>query len=202
MHPRSFYIINGLTFYRLIAAPFLLLFLLNGQTELFKWLLPISFLTDAIDGFLARKYHIASSFGAKLDSIADDLTVGVATIGIIITDPTFIRQHGEFILLLLGLFIVENILAYLRYRRFTSFHTYLAKAAAIFQGGFFILFFFTGPIDFLFYLAVAFTMADLVEEIILVLILPNWQTNVHGLPWVWNRSKKGKRNSSGAFSRN
>ncbi|HYC38924.1 MAG TPA: CDP-alcohol phosphatidyltransferase family protein [Chitinophagaceae bacterium] len=188
MHPRSYYIINGITFYRLLAAPFLLVLVAKGEIELFRWLLVLSFLTDAIDGFLARKYKIASVLGAKLDSIADDLTVGVATIGIIIVDPNFIRQHAELILMLLGLFVIENVAAFIRYRRFTSFHTYLAKIAAVAQAAFLILFFFTGPVDFLFYLAVIITAADLVEEIILVMVLPQWQSNVHGLPWILKKS--------------
>ena len=193
MHPRSYYIINAITFYRLIAAPFLLLLLLKGQVGIFKWLLAFSFFTDAIDGFLARKYKIASVLGAKLDSIADDLTVGVATVGLFIVNPAFIKQHTGLLFLLLGLFIIENILAYIRYRRFTSFHTYLAKTAAVFQGLFLILFYFTGPIEFLFYFAIAFTMADLLEEIVLVLVLPRWQSNVQGLPWVLSKKTKSKK---------
>jgi phosphatidylglycerophosphate synthase len=190
MHPRSYYIINAITFYRLIAAPFLLFLLLNGQVGLFKWLLAFSFFTDAIDGFLARKYKITSILGARLDSIADDLTVGVATVGLFVVEPAFIKQYTGLLFLLLGLFIIENILAYIRYRRFTSFHTYLAKTAALFQGLFLILFYFTGPIEFLFFFAIAFTMADLLEEIVLVLILPHWQNNVHGLPWVLSKKSK------------
>ena len=37
-------------------------------------------LTDILDGFLARKLHLESTFGAKLDSIADFVFVGCLTI--------------------------------------------------------------------------------------------------------------------------
>ena len=191
-HPLSYYIINGITLYRLVSAPVLLFILLEGPFELFKWLLVFSFFTDAIDGFLARKYKIASAFGAKLDSLADDLTIAVATIALFVTEPAFIKQHLEWLLLLLVLFIIEYTLALIRYRRFTSFHTYLAKAAAIFQAVFFITLLFTGPVPFLFFLAVAVTMADLIEEIILVCMLPKWQANVHGLPWVLKKTRRNK----------
>ena len=70
---RTYYIVNGITLYRMIAAFLLILLIVNHQPEIFKWLPAISFLTDAVDGCLARRYKVVSVLGAKLDSIADDL---------------------------------------------------------------------------------------------------------------------------------
>jgi phosphatidylglycerophosphate synthase len=81
MKKNSYYIINGITLYRLIAAPFLLILAFLKETDVFKWLLAVSFFTDAIDGYLARKYKVVSVMGAKLDSWGDDLTVIAATVG-------------------------------------------------------------------------------------------------------------------------
>jgi cardiolipin synthase len=75
MHKRSYYMVNGITLYRLMAAPLLVLLVINNRFDLFKWLLAISFFTDALDGYLARRYHVISIAGSKLDSIADDLTI-------------------------------------------------------------------------------------------------------------------------------
>jgi len=181
----AYYIINGITLYRLIAAPFLLVLILNREIEIFRWLIAFSFLTDAIDGFLARHYKIASILGAKLDSIADDLTILVAITGLIILKPEFVWQQLNVILVVFGLFVIQNIFAIMRYKKITSFHTYLAKMAAVFQGIFFISFFFTSqPVYPLFYAAVIITMLDLIEEIILVWVLPDWKTNVKGLFWI------------------
>ena len=58
MKKQSYYIINGITLYRVIAAPFLLYLVVTRQEDIFKWLLAFSFFTDAIDGFLARKYKV------------------------------------------------------------------------------------------------------------------------------------------------
>ncbi|MGZ4042660.1 MAG: CDP-alcohol phosphatidyltransferase family protein, partial [Bacteroidia bacterium] len=63
--------------------------------------------------------------------------------------------------------------------------TYLAKAAAIFQGIFFILLFLIDqPVYALFYIAWVITILDLLEEIILVFMLPKWQSDVKGIYWV------------------
>jgi len=181
----SYYVINGITLYRVIAAPFLLILLFNRQYALFKWLIAISFFTDLIDGYLARKYKVTSIFGTRLDSIGDDLTIVVALIGLFVMRPAFIKQEAVIFILLFVLFIVQTAYAVIRYGKITSFHTYLAKIAAILQGVFLLLFFFSDkPSFFLFYAAAIVTILELSEEIILVYILPNWKANIKGLFWV------------------
>lgn len=185
MYKRSYYIINAITLYRLMVAPLLAFLALNDQLNPFRWLLAASFLTDTIDGYLSRRYNVSSIFGARLDSIADDLTIAAAVVGLMAFKPGFIRQEIVLIGILLGLFILQNILALIRYRRMTSFHTYLAKTAAISQGIFLLLLFFLPELPYkIFYIAAALTILDLIEEIILVFIMPRWQANVKGLYWV------------------
>lgn len=185
MQKSSYYIINGITLYRLLAAPFLLFLIVTNQPDLFKWLLAISFFTDAIDGFLARRYKVVSVMGAKLDSIGDDFTVIAGIIGLFVFKRDFINQEFVWLLLLLVLFIIQVISAFVHYGAITSFHTYLAKLAAISQGVFLIpAFFVPEPIRILFYIAIAITALDLLEEIVLTFLLPEWKANVKGIYWV------------------
>lgn len=185
MHRRSYYIINGITIYRLAASLLLLYLVLLKREDIFKWILGLSFFTDAIDGFLARKYKVVSVVGARIDSIADDLTVLMAVIGVVVLKPEFIRQELNLIIVLLVLYLLQTIMALTRYGKISSFHTYLAKIAALFQGMFFVLLFFLPQWPMLlFYVASAMTILDLVEEIILVLLLPEWKTDVKGLYWI------------------
>ena len=189
-HKLSYYTINGITIYRIVAAPFLLLLLFYEQYGIFKWLLAFSFFTDLIDGFLARKYRVTSILGTKLDSIGDDLTIVAAIAGLIVIKPLFLKQQLVIIVLLLVLHLTQIIYSFIRYGKITSFHTYLAKTAAILQGVFLILFFFMPqPILFLFYAAALVTGLELIEEIILVSLLPIWEANVKGLYWVLRRKK-------------
>jgi CDP-diacylglycerol--glycerol-3-phosphate 3-phosphatidyltransferase len=187
---RSYYFINALTVYRMMAAPVLLLFIIYHQLEIFKWLLSISFFTDAIDGYLARNYKATSKFGSILDSIADDLTIAVAIIGIIVFKPGFLENEIIFVSILLSLYILQIALSLIRYGKISGFHTYTAKIAAILQGIFLLLIFFLpGPVYPLFYITSFITIIDLLEEIILVLILPQWRDNVKGLYWVIKKQK-------------
>jgi cardiolipin synthase len=190
MNTRAHHIVNGITLYRIVTAPVLLFLLWRHELHWFKWLLAASFFTDAIDGFIARKYKVTSKAGARLDSLGDDLTVLVAIIGMVVLKKEFVRQEIVLILILGGLFIIQTVLALVRYGKQSSFHTLLAKAAAILQGIFLLLLFFLPqPLSILFYIMAAVTALDLVEEIILVLLLPRWQANVRGLYWVITKSR-------------
>lgn len=188
MRKPGYYIINGITMYRLLVAPVLVFLIFNNNINLFKWMLAISFFTDLIDGVLARKFRITSVFGSKLDSLADDLTIVAAIIGVFVFKPQFINDNRAIFIILFTLFLFQTVFALIKYRKISSFHTYLAKVAAILQGTFLVLmFFFHEPLYFLFYAAAIVTALDLIEEIILVIIIPKWEANVKGLYWVYKR---------------
>lgn len=193
MQKLSYKIINSITIYRIVAAPILAYLALAKNQDIFKWALAISFFTDLIDGYLARRFKVTSILGSKLDSIGDDLTIVAAIIGAFVFKFQFIKEELVIAAVLLGLLFFQHIFSLIRYKKITSFHTYLAKTAAIFQGSFFILLFFLKePIYLLFYFASIITFLDLIEEIILIFILPKWETNVKGIYWVLKR----KNNSS------
>ena len=190
-HKQVWYVINGITFYRIIAAPFLLVLLFAKQYEVFKWLLGLSFFTDLIDGYLARKFKVTSILGTKLDSIGDDLTVLAGLIALFVLKLEFIKQHIIIFIILLVLFVVQITYGFIRYKKMTNFHTYLAKTAALLQGVFLILVLFTEePSLILFYVAAIVTMLELTEEIILIRLLPKWQANVKGIYWVLKKTNK------------
>jgi cardiolipin synthase len=190
MYKRSHYIVNGITMYRIIAAPILLVLIFTKQFDTFKWLLALSFFTDLIDGYLARKYKVVSILGSRLDSIGDDLTVITAIIAMFVFKKEFAHREFVILMILFFLFAFQTLFALVRYRKISSFHTYLAKLAAILQGVFFILIFLLPePLYLLFYVGVVVTGIELMEEIILVALLPRWEANVKGLFWVLKRGK-------------
>ncbi len=192
MHKTSYYIINGITIYRVAASLILLYLLITNQAEIFKWFLAFSFFTDAIDGFLARRYKVVSVMGAKLDSIGDDLTVAMGVIGLMVYKYDFVSQYYVWLIILLILFVIQVISAFARYGEMTSFHTYLAKLAAVAQGIFLITaFFLPEPSRVLFFIAIFITALDLIEEIFIVYTLKEPKQNVKGLYWI-NRERSDR----------
>lgn len=190
-HPFTYYFVNAISAYRLAAFLLLVFLLYQDNLSVFRWVLALSFFTDLIDGFLARKLKVQSAFGARLDSVADDFTVLAGLLGMYFFKKEFLEEQAWWLVVVLGLFLLQTILAFIRYGKTTSFHTYLAKAAAIFQGSFMILLFFLDEAPYaLFYAAAGITGIELLEEVIITLILPEWKTDVRGLYWVIGSLRK------------
>ena len=191
MHKPAYYLINAITLYRLVAAPLLVFLLIYNRPDIFKWMIAISFFTDAIDGYLARKFNVASIAGAKLDSIADDLTIVVAMAAVFVFKTEFVKEERIIFISLFALLIIQTLYALFRYGKISSFHTYMAKIAAVLQGSFFILLFFLPePLYPLFYAAAIVTGLELLEELIITHFLPEWETNVKGIYWVLKKNEK------------
>ena len=107
MQRTAFYIINGITLYRIVSA-FLLFYLIYADhPEIFKWLLAVSFFTDLIDGYLARKFQVTSVAGSFLDSIGDDLTVLAGMAGMYFFKYEFLIEQRYILLTLLGFFFLQ-----------------------------------------------------------------------------------------------
>jgi cardiolipin synthase len=191
---RAVRLVNLITLYRIVTFPLLVFFALEEQMDVFKWLLLASFFTDAVDGFLARKYKATSILGAKLDSIGDDLTILAAALGLFMSRFEFIRKEAIIFIILFALFLIQVGLSFIRYHKISTFHTYLAKTAAVVTGIFLLSVFFFQKIYYpLFYLAAALTAIELVEEIILIRMLREYKTNVKGLYWIM-KDKSGNTN--------
>jgi phosphatidylglycerophosphate synthase len=120
-----------ITLYRTVAFPFLLVLIFTNRFDVFKWLLIVSFMTDAFDGFLARKFKANSVLGAKLDSIGDDLTILAAITGLAVAKTEFLKTEWLIFAIPLSLFFIQLAVALIKYRKMSSFHAYLAKTAAI-----------------------------------------------------------------------
>jgi len=104
--------------------------------------------------------------------------------------PRFFIEQWTILVPLGILFLLQTGFALYRYGRITSFHTYLAKLAALAQGIFLLSFFFFETINYpLFYSAAFITIAELAEEIIIVWVLPQWKSNVRGLWWVLQKKQ-------------
>ena len=74
---------NALTIARLILIPFYAALVLSSTAGR-SWAAAIVFgvagVTDQIDGFLARRWHVESAFGKVADPLADRLMIDVAVI--------------------------------------------------------------------------------------------------------------------------
>lgn len=180
---KNFNIADWFSFYRIFAAPFLIALIWMDQKNVFTWLLLLSYSTDMIDGFLARKLKITSPRGSQLDSIGDQLTLLVGFIGILKFEFKFIEEHYQWILVPFILYLFQMALAFLKYGKATAFHTYLAKFSAVIQAVFILWLLFFGPVYWLFYLMIFIGIIETLEEILLIFLYPKWVAGVKGYIW-------------------
>ncbi|WP_276390674.1 CDP-alcohol phosphatidyltransferase family protein [Eudoraea chungangensis] len=187
---KNFNIADWFSFYRIAAVPILLTFILIDQKDWFSWFLLISYSTDAIDGFLARKLKISSARGSQLDSYGDQLTFVMGLIGIFYFEPGFIK--GNYLLLTIAFtpYLVQMVLAFKKYGKATAFHTYLAKISAIIQALFILMLLFFGPIYWLFYTMLIIGVLETIEEISLIFLFDHWVEGVKGLYWALKDKKR------------
>jgi CDP-diacylglycerol--glycerol-3-phosphate 3-phosphatidyltransferase len=193
---KNYNIADWFSFYRIAAAPFLLALLCFNEREFFSWLLLISYLTDAIDGFLARQLKITSPRGSQLDSMGDQITLVIGLIGLFLFENTFIKENIILIVIAFIPYIIQMIIAYLKYGKATAFHTYLAKLSAIMQSVFILWSLFFNPDYVLFYIMIGIGLLETFEEITLIYIYDNWASDVKGIYWAFRdkrRLKKGKK---------
>ncbi|MDX1314284.1 MAG: CDP-alcohol phosphatidyltransferase family protein [Eudoraea sp.] len=180
---RDFNIADWFSFYRIFAVPILIVFIWLGERELFSWFMLISYSTDAIDGYLARKLKITSARGSQLDSYGDQLTLIIALFGLLIFEYDFMRDNFILILVAFVPYIIQMLIAFKKYGKATAFHTYLAKLSAITQAAFVLWILFFGPVYWLFYTMIILGIIETIEEITLIFMYDNWVEGVKGIYW-------------------
>ena len=117
---------DTITAVRMAASLILLIFPLRSAWFLAVYTL--AGLTDALDGWLARKTGTASAFGARLDSAADLLFYGVLLFRLF---PVLWRMLPVSVWYAVAVTLLVRLAAYttasVRYHRFAALHTWLNK---------------------------------------------------------------------------
>ena len=190
---KNFNIADWFSFYRIMAVPLLLGLIWLDQRLIFTWLLLISYSTDVIDGYLARKLKITSPRGSQLDSIGDQITLIVGFIGLFKFETDFIEANIILILVSFIPYLIQMIFAYSKYGKTTSFHTYLAKSSAIVQSVFILCALFFTPYNILFYMMIGLGVIETIEEIILIIMFDTWVSDVKGIYWALRDKRRLKK---------
>jgi len=190
---KNFNVADWFSFYRIAAAPLLLILIWFDQRFIFSWLLLVSYSTDAIDGFLARKLKITSPRGSQLDSFGDQVTLIIGLIGLFYFETAFIKTNLILIIIAFVPYIIQMLIAYIKYGKATAFHTYLAKLSAIIQSAFILFSLFFYPEYTLFYTMIIIGLLETFEEITLIFMYSNWASDVKGIYWAYKDKRRLKQ---------
>jgi CDP-diacylglycerol---glycerol-3-phosphate 3-phosphatidyltransferase len=168
---------NLISMFRLVCAPFLVLAGLAKTPMLFFAILALMLLSDALDGFLARRWNQTSVLGAKLDSYGDYATYMAVTFGAWLQWPERIERETFVILFAVAVFILPALVSIIKFHRFASYHTLITKVAAVLMSlAIFALLLFdrSWPL----YIAVTVLSIEAVENIAITLSLKEPRTDI------------------------
>lgn len=196
---KNFNIADWFSFYRIMAVPLLLALILFGERTWFTWFLLISYSTDAIDGFLARKLKISSARGSQLDSLGDQITLGIGLVGLLVFETDFIKTNALLIIIVFIPYFLQMVIAFRKYGKTTAFHTYLAKLSALAQGVFILWLLFFGPVYWLFYTMIILGLLETIEEIALIFMYDTWVKDVKGIYWALKDERRVQNGNVGTL---
>lgn len=108
---------------------FYMVFNLNSDSTkiVFVVLYIIAGITDAADGYIARKYDCCSDLGADLDSYADILYYLGSAVFIYVFAQEVLMNSIWFLLFTLIMFVLEIVISWMKFKKPLFLHTLLSK---------------------------------------------------------------------------
>ncbi len=180
---------NVITSYRLFMAPVILYFIISGQESLFAIFLVINLLTDAIDGYIARRFKMETEIGARLDAFADYFTYVLVFIGLFVFKLDDLRPYLVSAIIFVSMLVLTVIVSLIKFRKFHSYHTITEKSGGYIQAIFFICLFTIGLIAPLYYFMIILGILGAIETIIIDILIPEMRSDILGLYWVLKERK-------------
>lgn len=173
---------NLLSGARIALMPAVLLAAMSGSKVWFLVLLAGSLLTDALDGFLARRLNAFTDFGRKLDSAADYLVMITGLAGIALLWPEIVRRELPWIAMGLGAFFGVIVFGFVRLGRAPCYHTWGAKIGMI-GCAFSMIPLLAGWSAVPFHVMIVLQVIAALEEIAIILLIP---AHSGGIATVWH----------------
>lgn len=180
---------NALSLYRLLATPVVTSAAVGGAREVFLWLMAISLATDAVDGFLARWRREETRIGARLDALADSLTLAAGLTGVWVFERAPFLAQPFWLLLFLGTLALATLVTLARFGRLPAFHLYSFKLADIALTAFFASVFLVGFHPWAYAAAMLLATLAALEIIAVALLIDRFRTDLKGLWWVLKKPR-------------
>ena len=179
---------NIISLYRLFSVPILFYVAYNGQEKIFFYWFLFNVSTDALDGFIARKFNMKTKIGAKLDSLADFAMYILATFAMIHLKYSELKPVLFSFYLIIFYYLLIDIFALIKFKEISSLHLYLSKLNGIIQSGFFILLFTVGYNKYYYWLMFFLATISFLENMYFLTKLRKMQSNLKG--YIWTIRKK------------
>ncbi len=181
---------NLVSLIRILMAPVLLYFAFMQQPNWFMGTLLFAVFTDVLDGFLARTLNQITTMGSHLDSWGDFVIYNTMAVCAWILWPDILQRELLYFIIIVLSFILPAIIGFIKFQRFTSYHTWSVKVAVFVTVVSYVLLF-TGLVDWPFRVAAVFCLYAAIEEIAITLLVQREYVDVRSL---WQALKYNREN--------
>jgi phosphatidylglycerophosphate synthase len=176
---------NVLSAFRVACVPVLLILAWNGAKDAFLLLFGIGLLSDVADGALARRLHLESDFGARLDQWGDFALWLSLPFGAWWLWRDVLWRESAYVILAIVAMVLPTALAYAKYRAVPGYHTWSVKFGAIAMGiGVALLLIF--DLAWPFRIAALFQLVCMTDELGITLLLAECR---HDVPSVFHAAR-------------
>jgi len=181
---------NLVSFIRILMAPVLFYFAFTQQPNWFIGVLLFAEFTDVLDGFLARTLNQITEMGSHLDSWGDFVIYLTIAVCAWILWPDILLRESLYFTIIVLCFTLPALIGFIKFRRFTSYHTWSVKLAVMITVVSYILLF-SGLLDWPFRIAALFCLYAAIEEIAITLLINQEHVDVRS---VWQAAKYNREN--------
>jgi len=181
---------NLVSLIRILMAPVLLYFAFMQQPNWFMGTLLFAVFTDVLDGFLARTLNQITTMGSHLDSWGDFVIYNTMAVCAWILWPDILQRELLYFITIVLSFILPAIIGFIKFQRFTSYHTWSVKVAVFVTVVSYVLLF-TGLVDWPFRVAAVFCLYAAIEEIAITFLIRREHVDVRT---VWQVLKYNREN--------
>ena len=162
---------NLISWFRLFLVPVLWVLALRGDEFNLGLLLAVAFTSDSLDGFIARRFRLATKFGSRLDSLADATLQLSAWIWLFMLEPEVIKNHPWLFWIASGISAGSMLIGLIKFGGLPNLHLYSTKAAGFFISVFLVTTFMFEPYSVpLFYVTATLVTIGAAETFLLQLI--------------------------------
>ncbi len=181
---------NLVSLLRIFMAPLLFYFALNQQPYWFIGVLLFAEFTDVLDGFLARKLNQITKLGSRLDSWGDFIIYSTIAVCAWVLWPDILLRESLYFIIIVLCFTLPALIGFIKFRRFTSYHTWSVKLAVAVTIISYVLLF-SGLLDWPFRVAALFCLYAAIEEIAITLLIHHEHVDVRT---VWQALRYRREN--------
>jgi phosphatidylglycerophosphate synthase len=165
---------NGLTILRICLTVALHPVFFLGFPRLFLAGYCVAFATDVLDGYLARRLHLESYLGMRLDSYADYFLIASSLVWAGFQMPDLFRDHWRAWLAMAVCLLVPQVICLIKLKKNAGFHLYTTKAAGWIAVGLFVHALIAGHYNEILFMALcAAAVLKSIEETLICLMIPD-----------------------------